>query len=69
MAELINRYYEQSKDPMEYCNPLVEKCLKEKKSMYDLSDEQVDASVLFHLSPERKNLLLWYPFASEATLL
>lgn len=69
MAELINRYYEQSKDPMEYCNPLVEKCLREKKSLYDLSDEQVDASVLFHLSPERKNLLLWYPFASEATLL
>ena len=69
MAELISKYYRQSPDPMEYCNPLVRECLEQGISLKDLSPEQTDASVVFHLSPERQNLLSWYPFAPEGKLL
>lgn len=69
MAELITNYYNKSKDPMEYCNPLVRECLEKEISLKELSPEQADASVVFHLSPERQNLLLWYPFAPESHLL
>lgn len=69
MAELISTYYQETADCKEYCNPIVEECLRDKKSIYQLSPEQVDASVMYHLSPERQNILLWYPFDASGRVL
>lgn len=69
MAEWIDKYYQPSLDSMEEGNPLVEECLKKKRKLEEISCEEADAFLLYHLSPERKNSLLWYPFDAKGNVL
>lgn len=69
MAEWIDRYYDPSLDITEYEHPLVEKCLKEKRKLEEVSLEDADWFLLYHVSPERKNSLLWYPFDKKDRVL
>ena len=45
------------------------KIVKGRQCIWDLTDQELSYPVIYHLSEVRKNILLWYPFSSHASLL
>ena len=45
------------------------KIAKEGKSLEDLADEEIQFPIVYHFSKVRENILKWYPFKKDASVL
>lgn len=70
MAVINEKYFSEE---YEYSDGTIEdvilEMVKQGKSLFEIKKEEYDYAVLYHLSQERENILNWYPFDKNASLL
>ena len=69
MAKLVTKYYKVEDDPKTYISPVLDYCIPSGKRLEELQPSEVDSSVLYHMSEERQNILSWFPFSSNSSVL